>query len=588
MTEPESLPPSQAIARARLHIHRLGYSRRDFMRLMGGAVVIGAGGTLLACGDDDDDDGAAPSESATPADAAKTPEALPTTAAGPVKGGELKFALATEPTLGGLDANVTPAAVTHRIIQNIHDTLVTMDTDFEVHPGLAESWTVSDDGKTYTFNLKTGVTFHDGTPFDAEAVKFNVDRIRNPETKSLFPVVLLGPIDTVTVSDPSTVAFNLKTPFAPLLANLSQAFLGMVSPAAVAKFGADYANNPVGTGPFIFKEWVKQDHITLDRNPDYAWGSDAYGHSDAPYFDSVTFRFIAEPATRTGSLESGEVDVIESVLPQDVEKLRSGGGTYTASALSPGSPFVLMLNQSKPPFDDMAVRKAFLYGVDRNGLITALYQDLYELAEGPLSSSTFAYDPAVEGMYPYDPEQAKSILDGAGWVPGSGGVREKAGIKLEAVYLEADVDREQRHAIAESIQAQLAEIGFDIKIQYLASGPFIETRNQNAYNILGTSFVSSDPDIMMNLYHSSRTTGSVGNASKLQNADVDAWLLEGAQGLTPEARLPAYQKIQAFIMENAVVAPIYSFPYIIGAREEVKGLAFDARAYPVIYDGFKE
>lgn len=562
---------------------RLGVSRRYFLRMVGGVVVGGAGASLLACGDDDDDSTGGPA--ATPAGVLPT-VAPPTTTASVVRGGTLTFGLATEPTLGGLDANVTPAAVAHRVIQNIYDTLVTMDSDFNIIPSLASSWEISPDGKTYVFKLRDDVTFHDGTPFNAEAVKFNIDRIRDPATKSYYSIVLLGPIDTVTVIDPQTVQFDFKAPFAPFLDYASQSFLGMVSPAAVQQFGASYADNPVGTGPFMFKEWVKQSRITLVRNPNYTWGSSVYKHSDAAYLDEVIFRFIPESSTRTGALQSGEVDLIESVFPVDVEKLR-GGDTFVASALSPGSPFVLQLNQSKPPFNDLAVRKAFLHGVDRKGLITALYNDVYELAEGPLAPTTFAYDETIEGMYPYDPAKAKQLLEDAGWVPGGGGVRAKGADKLEAVYLEGDVDREQRHAIAESIQAQLKEIGFDITIQYLASGPFVEARSQNAYNILGTSFVSSDPDIMTNLYHSSRTTGSAGNASKLQSAEVDALLQEGAQALTREARVSAYSRLQHFVMENAVVAPIYSFPYIVAGQNKVNGLTFDVRAYPNLYDIFK-
>lgn len=568
---------------AGINAKRLGMSRRNFLRMVGGVVVVGAGGSLLACGDDDDDSTGEPV--GTPAGAQPT-LAPPTTTASIVRGGTLTFGLATEPTLGGLDANVTPAAVTHRVIQNIHDTLVTMDSDFKIIPSLASSWDISPDGKTYVFKLRNGVTFHDGTPFNAEAVKFNIDRIRDPATKSYYSIVLLGPIDTVSVIDPQTVQLNFKAPHAPFLDYASQSFLGMVSPAAVQKFGASYADNPVGTGPFMFKEWVKQSRITLVRNPDYTWGSSVYRHSDAAYLDQVVFRFIPESATRTGALQSGEVDVIESVFPVDVEKLR-GGNTFVASALSPGSPFVLQMNQSKPPFNDRAVRRAFLHGVDRKGLIKALYNDVYELAEGPLAPTTFAYGKTIEGMYPYDPAKAKQLLEGAGWVPGGGGVRAKGSDKLEAVYLEGDIDREQRHAIAESIQAQLKEIGFDIKIQYLASGPFVEARSQNAYSILGTSFVSSDPDIMTNLYHSSRTTGSAGNASKLQSADVDKLLQEGAQAVTREARISTYARLQHLVMENAVVAPIYSFPYIVAGRKSVNGLTFDSRAYPNLYDVFK-
>src|SRR5581483_3172773 len=219
-----------------------------------------------------------------------TPTIAATPAEQPVQGGTLTVALATEPTSGGLDANVTPLAVTHRVIENLYDSLVTETNDFQFKPALATSWEISPDGKTYTFKLRNDVKFHDGTAFDAQAVKFNFDRIRDPKTASLYAVVLAGPMDSVEATDATTVKITFKTAYAPFLDYASEAFLGFVSPAAVQKYGADYANNPVGTGPFVFKEWKKQSSITLTRNPDYKWGSPINFHSGPAYLDTLIFK----------------------------------------------------------------------------------------------------------------------------------------------------------------------------------------------------------------------------------------------------------------------------------------------------------
>lgn len=562
-----------------------GYSRRKFLRVFTGATAIVLAGPafLAACGGDDEDESeptAAGGTSATAATTASATEAASTA----VRGGTLTFALATEPTIGGLDPNVSPAAVAHRVMQNIYDTLVIQRPDFSYAPGLASAWEVSDDGLVWTFTLRSDVTFHDGTPFNAEAVKFNFERIKNPDTGSYFATTLLGPFASAEVVDDYTLRATFSAPHAPLLDSLSSAFLGMVSPAAVALHGAEFANNPVGTGPFKFVSWAKQDRIVLAANADYAWGSEVFDHQDAPYVDELIFRIIPEASTRLGAVQTGEVDLAESILPQDLAGLESSDDTFVTSAISPGSPYVLGFNQSKPPFDDENVRKAFIYSLDRAGIVEALYGGTYPLAEGPLSQSTFAYSGASVGQYARDLDQANSLLEAAGWVMGSGSVREKDGTPLEIVILGGDVDREQRHAIEEAIQLQSGEVGFSVQLLRLPAAQFTEARNANQHNITGTSFVSSDPDILRQLYHGSSSQ----NLPRIAIPELEALLEQGAQTITPEERATIYAEVQKYLMDHGMLAPFYEFPYYVGGRTGVEGVKFDTRAYPVVYDTFKE
>lgn len=554
-----------------------GLDRRRFLKMATGAtaIVVLAPAFLVACSDDEDDAGGGDATGGTGA-------ALDGDAAVAfVEGGTLTFALATEPTLGGLDPNVSPAAVAHRVMQAIYDPLVVQLPDFSYAPALAESWEMAEDGLTWTFVLRPGVTFHDGTPFNAEAVKFNFDRIQDPETGSFFAITLLGPVTETEVVDEYTVRLHLATPHAALLDSLSSAFLGIVSPAAVAASGAEFANQPVGTGPFIFERWDKQDRIVLRANPDYAWGSPAFEHQDAPYVEELVFRIIPEAGTRLGALQAGEVDLAESILPADIAGLAGGDDTFADFAITPGSPYVLILNHAKPPFDELAVRQALAAAFDRAGVVQALYGGLYPLAEGPLASSTFAYDPTVEGTITYDPDRARALLDEAGWTVGDGGVRERDGQRLVIQLLASDVDREQRHAIDEALQVQAAEVGFDIQMQRVPTAQFLELRNANEYHVVGTSFVSSDPDILRSMYWSE--TPSFNNA-QLDDPEFDALVLGGQQALTAAERVDFYAQAQHYLLDHASIIPIYEFPYYVGGRAPVAGLRFDTRAYPVLYD----
>jgi peptide/nickel transport system substrate-binding protein len=574
---------------AEQNARRLGLSRRDFLK-----VIAASGGLTLtiACGSSPSNKNSQTTVRSTSASGNATagagnaaPSAAASSAVQPVQGGALTVALATEPPSGGLDANVTNWAVTHRIVENINDTLVTETSDFQFKPALATSWEISPDGKIYTFKLRTDVKFHDGTPFNADAVKFNCDRIKDPKTASLYAATLLSSLDTVDVPDQSTVRLTFKDPY-PLFFNYaSQAFLGMVSPAGVQKYGTDFANHPVGSGPFIFKEWAKQDHITLTRNPDYQWGSPSYAHSGPAYVDTLTFKIIPETSIRTAALAAGEADIIETVPPADVEKMKGNKDLFVASAVSPGIPFVLQFNESKPPFDDIAARQAFLYGIDRDAMIKAFFLGLYPKADAPLSPTTFGYDKSVEGMYKYDPSKAKQLLDTAGWKPGSDGIRVNNGNRFTVVYLEADVDREQRHAIAESIQEQAKDLGAEVKIQYLAGGPQLQAIKNGDYNISGASSVNSDADILATSFNS-RNAPSVGSTSRLKSQQLDQWLDQGAQETDRAKRMQIYSQVQQYLMQNAVLLPIYVFPYIMGARSAVHGLNFDVRAYPIFYDIF--
>src|SRR5579872_6587777 len=235
---------------------------------------------------------AAPTVAAAPA-ATTAPAEKPTVAAAAASGGSLVYGLSGDFD-DTLDPQVTNFDTSIRVTLNVCEPLVWEPEPGKFMPGLAEKWDISPDATVYTFNLKQGVTFHDGTPFNAAAVKFTLDRVVDPATKAGQSHDQLGPYDHTEIVDDYTVKVVMKQPYAPLLTNMN-GYLGIVSPTAVQKMGlADFARHPVGTGPFMFKEWVNTDHVTLVRNPDYKWGSSMFKNTGPAHLDQVTFKIIPE------------------------------------------------------------------------------------------------------------------------------------------------------------------------------------------------------------------------------------------------------------------------------------------------------
>jgi len=228
--------------------------------------------------------------------------------------GRIVYGLTLTPS--GIDPHVNASSELGIPLTSVYDTLVYQDPESgEFVPGLAEQWEVSDDGLVYTFYLRQDVIFHDGTPFNAEAVRFNLERITSPDLASQKARFMLGPYERTEVVDEYTVRIHLSEPSAPLLDSLSQVYLGMASPTAVEQWGGEYQLHQVGTGPFVFAEYVPGDHLLLRRNSDYAWGPPVYQNKLAQ-LEEIEFRFFTDPATRSPALETGGADVMGEIPPR--------------------------------------------------------------------------------------------------------------------------------------------------------------------------------------------------------------------------------------------------------------------------------
>ena len=267
--------------------------------------------------------------------------------------------------------NANAPAVRH--IMAMYDTLIVQSNDFKYHTALAESWEVSPDGTAYTFKLKQGVKFHDGTPFNAQAVKHNLDRFVLPEATANVSVSLAGVYKTTEIVDDYTARITLEHPFAPFLDGIAEGYNSFASPTAVEKFGKDYGRNSVGTGPFIFEEWKANSAITMKRDPDYTWGSSFYKHQNQSYLDKVSIRLIPEIGTRLATLETGEVHVEEDIPPEEVERLKKDANIQVVPQNYPGGPAVLEMNTTNPPLDDLVVRQAICWAVNQEDLVKNLF-----------------------------------------------------------------------------------------------------------------------------------------------------------------------------------------------------------------------
>jgi peptide/nickel transport system substrate-binding protein len=494
------------------------------------------------------------------------------------KGGKLVFGLPQEPDV--LDPHTTALAVASRVMLNIYDPLVWKDNAGEYHPGLARSWEISPDGLTYTFKLRDDVKFHDGTPFNAEAVKVNFDRVINPATKAKGARSNIGPYKATEVVDQYTARVILAEPFAPFLDSLSQPTLSIISPAAITKYGDDLGQHPVGTGPFKFVEWVQKDHVRLARNDDYKWAPGIRKHQGPAHLASIEFKFILESAARMATLETGETNIVEAVTAQDLPRLESNSKIKFVKAPWGGMVLNAMLNAKKFPTDDVRVRRAMLAAHDQDTIVSTLFKGIHTPARGPLPPTQWGAGKLGE-EYKFDLARAKKLLDDAGWKPGPDGIRVKNGKVLKVLMITQPGTKME--GAAEMIQAQQREAGILIEISDRDRAAGYAAYSVGEHNLAPIFLSASDPHVLSMAFHS-RNIGAGFNRAHYANPELDKALNDGAATTDPAKRLERYAKAQKIIMDEAIMLPIYNQVAVYALRGEVEDVTYEPRAYPVLYD----
>lgn len=505
----------------------------------------------------------------------------------PVPGGEATFAV-DSPFLG-FDPNVTPAAQDARVMRQVFDSMLYLDDSGEIQPWLATDWEVSDDGLTYTFTVREDVTFQDGTAFDAAAVCFNLDRIKNPETGSIYAIGLIGPYDSCDAPDARTAVVKLSAPYAPFLNQLTSPFMGMNSPtAAAAAEPADYTLAPVGTGPYSLASYTPNDRVVLERNEDYDWAPDNAGHSGPAYLETLTFQIVPDATVRMGSVRNASLQGASGVPAEEATAIEADPSLEMTTRQQSGAPYQLHLNTSRPPFDDPAVREAARAALDIDAAVKALYVGVIDRAWGPLAPTTIGYNKGLEGSFEFDPDAAAAALEKAGWVEGPDGVREHDGERLAITYLEGTPNREKRQDFATFFEANLEDVGFDVETVFEQVGP-LQTRQQAGdYDIMGLSLVAVDPNAMYQMYDPAfiPEPGRTGfNISHTDDPALTDLLTQGQTTLDATARADVYAEAQAAVVDQVRSIAVYVPTYTV-VLNGLTGLRFDAEGYPVFYDAF--
>jgi len=470
--------------------------------------------------------------------------ALPAWAGTPRSGGTLVIGIGADAT--GLDPRTVMNNESAFVMAGVLEGLTQYKRGTtEVEPGLAESWTVSPDGKTITFRLRRGVKFHDGTPLDADAVIFDFDRILNEKspfyyragvTAGSFVPEFYGEVAGYQKVDQYTVRVTLKRKFAPFLDGLATAFSGLVSPAAVKQWGpVEIAKHPIGTGPFKFVEWVRNDHITVEANPDY-WGG-------KPYLDRIVYRIIPENSVRLLNLEQGSVDIVDGINPDDIQRIKANPKLVLleqAGATING----ISMNNQRAPFDNVKVRQAMNYAVNREELNNFLYKGVAVLATNPVPPVTWSFDKSLTG-YAYDPARAKQLLAEAG---------HPNGFKVEMIAFPnpRGYNPVGGARLAVAVQDYLRRVGVEVSIKQLEWGTYLKTIRSGDYLFgpAGWSADNGDPDNFLFSLYSSTTWGS-GNNSRYKNPEVDKLLQDAQETFDREQRIQLYRKAGRIIMDEA-------------------------------------
>jgi peptide/nickel transport system substrate-binding protein len=502
----------------------------------------------------------------------------------PASGGSLVYAFdGAAITQFNLDPHKSAFAPHHRIIRSIFDSLIVALPEHRFGPWLARSWDVSADGMTYTFHLRNDVKFHDATRFDAQAVKFNLDRIKNPKN-GLLAVSDLGPYDSTLVVDDFTAQVKLSQPYAAFLANLSKSSLGMVSPLAVSKYGDDFPNHPVGTGPFAFESMQAGTEVVVARNAAYRWPPSGAAHTEAPWLDRIVFKNVPEEATRVAVLENGQADASDLIPPQNVLSLRSSPRFHLISAELLNQNYSLYLNLGREPWKDARIRQAFKLSLDIDAAVKIVYLGTVARAWSSLSPSIFGYDPTLEGSWKPDPAAAARILDDIGWAPGPDGVRIKDGQRLSVVFLDTQGNREKRLDLLTVFRHQLRQNGFDLRVDTQPSGSYLARATAGDYDLLGGSLFAPDPDVLRRIH--SRAFRAAFSISKVDDPELNQLLNSGASESDLDKRAKVYAVAQRLILDKTYSIPIYVLMYTVATSDRVRGIAIDVHGFPSFYDAW--
>jgi peptide/nickel transport system substrate-binding protein len=476
--------------------------------------------------------------------------------------------------IDSLDPHRATSTLSMQVWDQIYDTLLAFDDEGKPRANLAKSWEISDDGLSYTLALEDGVTCHDGTPFNAEDVKFTIDRAFDGAKPSLTKTSW-GPIEVVEVIDPLTVKVSMASRFGAFLPFLADSFSSMVCDSNTGDgFGSATA---IGTGPFKLIEWVKGSSVTLEKNPAYRNFGKPVENAGAPHIDRLVIRTVPEAQTRLAALRTGEVHIAEPPF-DDIPAIKEAGELDIVVADNTGQNVFWEFTISRPPFNDIRARQAVAHATDAQMAIDIIYGGLSQREWCPVARGVFGNDQdfCQQHGYAYDPEKAKALLAELGYGPDK---------PLETTMFVWTGGN--RHKLAEIFQAQLAEVGIKAGIEIMDIGTMnarVKEQNEMTEGGPGTFDMMTwgwyDPDILYALWH------SPGAYSGFQTPELDAMLEKTRTTIDPDARLLAVQEVIKYLMENAAHIGLYTpgWEWVFAVRPEVEGFKVGAFLHPMFQD----
>ena len=544
-------------------------SRRTFVK----AVGVATGGLMLAS--------CAPAAAPDPAPAGAAPAP-----AEPAEGGTLTVAVRSP--IGGLDpAKVVGYPSGPAILYLISNKLVRVGTDLKLYPDLAESWEASPDGLAWTFHLREGVNFHDGTPFNSESVRAHFEHARDPEVAATSST-RFDQITAIETPDDYTVILRTDEPFGPFLNYLTAFMRVTMSPASYEKYSAkEVGMHPVGVGPYKVVDFKPNVSLTLERNEDY--------HGGRPRLDRIIVIPVPEASARANLLRTGEVDVAEDIPVEDMADLEADPNIRVIRQKSlnhVGASF----NFDHPPFDDVRVRHAFNYAVDKATLVETVFGGAATIMDSPLAPGMIGYKSI--GTYDYDPERAKALLKEAGWEDTDGdGIVDKDGEPFRTTY--AYYEEFLRSAeVAQVLQSDLRKVGVDLELKAIElaawGASILPERGENPLGLwlwkFNPSAGSSTRYLTFDFRSNPEPTGLPyeGNAGWYSNPDLDDLFAEAWLEVDQEKRAEKLGEIQEVIWNDAPWLWLYMSDLLVGVRENVHGVDVYPMSFLHLSEAWKE
>lgn len=498
--------------------------------------------------------------------------ALIALAAGQAHARDLVIAVNANIEPANFDFQVDPYMTTMMFDSFMTDPLIVLAPDRSLKPGLATSWEESPDAMVFTLHLRAGVTFQDGTPFDADAVVYNFQRILDKNTGSALLASNVGPLEKIEAVDPLMVRFTYSKPWVTFFDMATKA--PMWSPTAQKTATPQTSDKHlVGTGPFKMVEWVPNDHVRMERWAEYGGWNGVQDHKGAAQVDGVVIRFIGESSVLGDILSTGEADIAYDVPQLSADGYKNSPDYHVYSIGQSGTGLQMVMNVTKPPLNDVRVRQALLYGRDMKAANDTLYDGLYGASDGPLDNIHPCYWDGAGAMYPFDQAKAQALLDAAGWVRQGDGPRVAKAVPGVADGTPLSVRWTVLHhqEIAEFVQAQLKQIGVDLKVEVVPGPVQLERVQKRDFDLMYERLRSPDPQILDDIWNPAYDQPGGWYWTGYRNPELLKALDIIRTNPDNTARCTAAKAAQELIMNDAVMFPTLAQPTIMATTSKVKG-----------------